>query len=44
MALGSIGAREVWVRLVIPHQGLTPLTEIRVFGNTIKLLAGKRLE
>ena len=44
MALGSTGAHEVWVRLVIPHLGLTPLTEIQVFGNTIKLLARKRLE
>jgi putative transposase len=44
MALGSTGAREVWVKHVNPHLGLTPLTEIQVFGNTIKLLAGKRLE
>jgi putative transposase len=36
MALGSTGAHEVWVRLMIPHQGPTPLTEIQVFGNTIK--------
>jgi IS605 OrfB family transposase len=36
MALGSTGAHEVWVKLVIPHQGPTPLTEIQVFGNTIK--------
>jgi IS605 OrfB family transposase len=36
VALGSTGAHEVWVKLVIPHQGLTPLTEIQVFGNTIK--------
>jgi len=34
--LGSTGAHEVWVKLVIPHQGPTPLTEIQVFGNTIK--------
>jgi IS605 OrfB family transposase len=36
MALGSTGAHEVWVKLLIPHQGPTPLTEIQVFGNTIK--------
>jgi IS605 OrfB family transposase len=36
VALGSTGAREVWVRLVNPHQGPTPLTEIQVFGDTIK--------
>ncbi len=36
VALGSTGAHEVWVKLVIPHQGPTPLTEIQVFGNTIK--------
>jgi hypothetical protein len=26
----------VWVKLVIPHQGPTPLTEIQVFTDTIK--------
>jgi len=36
MALGSTGAHEVWVKLMISHQGPTPLTEIP--------LAGKRLE
>ena len=36
MALGSTGAREVWVKHVNPHKGLTPLTEIQVFGNTLK--------
>jgi putative transposase len=36
MALGSTGAHEVWVKLMNPHQGPTPLTEIQVFGNTIK--------
>ena len=36
MALGSTGAHEVWVKLVNPHQGPTPLTEIRVFTDTIK--------
>jgi putative transposase len=32
MALGSTGAHEVWVKLVIPHQGSTPLTEIPLAG------------
>jgi IS605 OrfB family transposase len=36
VALGSTGAHEVWVKLVIPHQGPTPLTEIQVFTDTIK--------
>ncbi|MFZ8793349.1 MAG: IS200/IS605 family accessory protein TnpB-related protein, partial [Acidilobaceae archaeon] len=36
MALGSTGAHEVWVKQVNPHRGSTPLTEIQVFGNTIK--------
>ena len=36
MALGSRGAHEVWVKPMNPHQGPTPLTEIQVFGNTIK--------
>jgi putative transposase len=36
MALGSTGAHEVWVKLVIPHRGPTPLTEIQVFTDTIK--------
>jgi IS605 OrfB family transposase len=36
VALGSTGAHEVWVRLVIPHLGPTPLTEIQVFTDTIK--------
>jgi hypothetical protein len=36
MALGSTGAHEVWVKLMIPHQGPTPLTGIP--------LAGKRLQ
>jgi IS605 OrfB family transposase len=36
VALGSTGAHEVWVKLVIPHRGSTPLTEIQVFTNTIK--------
>jgi putative transposase len=36
VALGSTGAHEVWVKLVNPHQGPTPLTEIHVFTDTIK--------
>ncbi len=36
VALGSTGAHEVWVKLVIPHLGPTPLTEIQVFTDTIK--------
>jgi IS605 OrfB family transposase len=36
VALGSTGAHEVRVRLVIPHLGPTPLTEIQVFTDTIK--------
>ena len=36
VALGSTGAHGVWVKLVIPHRGSTPLTEIQVFTNTIK--------
>jgi len=36
VALGSTGAHAVWVKLVIPHQGPTPLTEIQVFTDTIK--------
>jgi IS605 OrfB family transposase len=36
VALGSTGAHEVWVKLVNPHQGPTPLTEIQVFTDTIK--------
>jgi putative transposase len=36
VALGSTGAHEVWVKHVNPHLGLTPLTEIQVFTDTIK--------
>jgi hypothetical protein len=36
MVLGSTGAHEVWVKHVNSHLGLTPLTEIQVFGNTLK--------
>ena len=32
VALGSTGAHEVWVKLVIPHRGPTPLTEIPLAG------------
>jgi IS605 OrfB family transposase len=32
MALGSTGAHEVWVKLVNPHQGPTPLTVIPLAG------------
>jgi len=37
MALGSTGAHEVWVKLVIPHQGPTPLTKIPLAGKRIVL-------
>jgi putative transposase len=36
VALGSTGAHEVWVKLMISHRGPTPLTEIQVFTDTIK--------
>jgi transposase, IS605 OrfB family, central region len=36
VALGSTGTHEVWVKLVNPHRGATPLTELQVFTNTIK--------
>ena len=36
MTLGSTGAHGVWVKLMIPHRGPTPLTEIQVFTNTVK--------
>ena len=36
VALGSTGTHEVRVKLVIPHRGPTPLTEIQVFTDTIK--------
>jgi transposase len=36
VALGSTGAHEVWVKLVNPHRGPTPLTEIQVFTDTTK--------
>jgi IS605 OrfB family transposase len=36
VALGSTGTHEVWVKLVNPHRGATPLTGLQVFTNTIK--------
>jgi hypothetical protein len=32
MALGSTGAHEVWVKLMIPQQDPTPLTEMPLAG------------
>jgi len=32
VALGSTGAHEVWVKLMIPQQDPTPLTEIPLAG------------
>jgi IS605 OrfB family transposase len=36
VALGSTGTHEVWVKLVNPHRGATPLTGLQVFTNNIK--------
>jgi IS605 OrfB family transposase len=36
VALGSTGAHGVWMKLVIPHRGPTPLAELQVFTNTVK--------
>jgi IS605 OrfB family transposase len=36
VALGSTGAHGVWVRLVNPHRGPTPLTGLQIFVNTVK--------
>jgi IS605 OrfB family transposase len=36
VTLGTTGAHGVWVKLMNPHRGPTPLTEIQVFTNTIK--------
>jgi IS605 OrfB family transposase len=36
VVLGSTRAHEVWVKLVNPHQGSTPLAELQLFTNTIK--------
>ena len=38
MALGSTGAHEVWVKLVIPHQGPTPLTVFPLAGKRARAL------
>jgi IS605 OrfB family transposase len=35
-ALGSTGTYEVWVKLMNPHRGATPLTELQIFTDTIK--------
>jgi len=35
-ALGSACAHKMWVKLVNPHQGTTPLAELQLFTNTIK--------
>ena len=34
MALPSTEPHEVWVKLMNPHQGLTPLTELKVLKTT----------
>jgi IS605 OrfB family transposase len=36
VALGSTGTHEVWVMLVNPHRGATPLTGLQIFTNTVK--------
>jgi hypothetical protein len=36
MAFGSTGTHGVWVKLVNPHRGATPLTEIQIFTNNIE--------
>ncbi len=36
MTLGSTGAHGVWVKLMIPHRGPTPLTGLQIFTNTVK--------
>jgi len=33
VALGSTGTHEVWVKLVSPHRGATPLTESQFTNN-----------
>jgi transposase len=35
VALGSTGTHEVWVKLVNPHRGATPLTGLQIFVNTV---------
>jgi len=34
VALGSTEPHEVWVKLVSPHQGLTPLTELKIIRSS----------
>ena len=36
MALGSTGSHEVWVKLVNPHQGSIPLTELKIIETNYK--------
>ena len=36
VALGSTGAHGTWARLVNPHRGPTPPTEIQALTNTVK--------
>jgi len=36
VALGSTGTHEVWVKLMNPHRGATPLTELQIFTDTVK--------
>jgi len=36
VALGSTGTHEVWVKLVNPHRGATPLTGLQISVNTVK--------
>jgi hypothetical protein len=36
VVLGSTGAHVVWVMLVNPHRGLTPLTGIQIHTDTTK--------
>jgi hypothetical protein len=36
VALGSTNTYEVWIKLVKPHRGTTPQTELQIFTNTIK--------
>jgi len=39
MALGSTGAHEAWVKLMIPHQGPTPLTVLPLAGKRWDVVA-----
>jgi hypothetical protein len=36
VALGSTGTHEVWVKLMNPHRGATPLTGLQIFTDTVK--------